>query len=564
MTPEACGQTSKLCALLARPAVQAWGVVLAVAALYLPWLGLNDLMHEETRRAVIARTMMDSGNYLVPYLGERIYLNKPQFFNWLIALFSTPGGTVTEFSARLVSVVSLAVLALLMVLTAGRHLGTSARWLLGLGVVVTGEIMHKSVLGNVDTAFTMLVSASLWTWFALDERGRRGLMLWLPPAVLVGIAFLTKREPALVFYYLGIGAFLLSQRRFRELFHPSHLIAAGITLVLVGLWLVPVSYQAGLDTVVANFHREVLSRGISPDFRDYLTHFLTYPLEILVAALPTSVLLLALAWPSVWRAVHRRHGRLFVFAVLVVVVNLPIYWLRADVAVRYFMPMMPTMVAIAAMVFDTLLAERHAWPGGARRTQYALALFLALLAAGFGGAMVVLSIPGAFPDVAGPILPWPLMLALGLATLTALGYPLWRHRYQLPVVAFVAIVGFGVALRITEIGFRIPYEAERIVAEHDDVPAIVSRIRQEVPPEFEHVQAIGKMPHALWFYDREGLVVPAARFERRGEPVSPFLLIWTEPGPAPEWSDLEMKQVARIPYEDGGFLLMRLRDTASR
>lgn len=546
--------------MLARPGVMALILIVIVAALYLPWLGYNDLMHEETRRAVVARTMMESGDYLVPMLGERIYLNKPPLFNWMIVATSMPLGTVTEFTARLATVISLAALALVMVFTAGRHLGTPARWLLGLGVIVTGELMHKGVLGNLDVAFTLMVSASLWIWYALDERGRRGLMLWLPPAVLVASAFLVKREPALVFYYLGIGAFLLTQRRFLELFRPAHLCAAAVTVGLIALWLVPVIDRVGVDAMLVNMQEEVLSRGLSPSFADYVVHFLRYPLEILVATLPTSVLLLALAWPSVWRAVHRRHGRLFVFAVIVTLINLPIYWLRADVAVRYFLPMFPTLVGLAAMVFDTLVAEGESWPRGARRMLFGLVLFLAVLAAGFGGAMIVLSLPGAFPEVAGPIIPWPLMALLGVATLIALGYPLLRHRRNLAVVAFVAIIGFGVAMRVTEIGYQIPYEAERIVTENDDVPAILDRIRRELPDHVEQVQAIGRMPHAVWFYDREGLVVPAARFERRGQPASPYLLIWMAPGPAPQWAELEMERVARVPYEDDDFLLMRLRN----
>jgi len=101
---------------------------------------------------------------------------------------------------------------------------------------------------------------------------------------------------------------------------------------------------------------------------------------------------------------------------------------------------------------------------------------------------------------------------------------------------------------------RIAHEAARIVAENDDVPAIVGRIEAVLPPGVEHVQAIGRMPHALWFYDRAGIVVPAARFEREGEPASRYVLIWSEPGPAPQWASLPTEPVARIPYEDDDFL----------
>lgn len=542
-----------------RRGVLALVIIVLGALLFLPWLGYTDLMHEETRRAVIARTMMESGNWLVPYLAEEVYLSKPPLFNWLIGLVSLPVGTVTEFTARLPSVLSLIALALVMVYTAGRHLGTPARWLLGLGVLVTGELMHKSVLGTMDATFTLLVSASLWTWFTLDERGRRGLALWLPPAVLIAAAFLTKREPALVFYYFGIGAFLLTQRRFLELFRPSHLLSAAVTVGLIALWLGPVIYLAGLDEVLANLQQQVISRGISPAFGDYVEHFLRYPVEVLVAALPTSPLLLALAWPSVRRAVHARHGRMFVFAVVVVLINLPVYWLRADAAVRYFAPMFPTMAVVAAMVFDTLVANAREWPAGARRTQHGIAFFLLGVTAIFAGAAVVLSIPGVFAEVPGPILPWPLMALIGLAGLALLGWAMNRFRRDVAVMVLVAMIGFGVGLRTIEIGFRIPHEARRIVEEHDDVPAILARIRSELPADVERVQAIGTLPHAVWFYDRQGLVVPMARYERQGQLASPYLLLWMEKRTEANLPGIETAPVARIPYEDRDFILLRAK-----
>lgn len=567
--------------LAARRDVLALAIVLLGALLFLPWLGFTDLMHEETRRAVIARTMMESGNYLVPYLAEQIYLSKPPLFNWLIALVSAPGGEVTEFTARLPSVLSLIAIALLMVFTVGRYLYMPARWLLGLGVLVTGELMHKSVLGTMDATFTLFVSASLWTWFMLDERRRRGsahppaatadthaaanggwkggLALWLPPAILVAAAFLTKREPALVFYYFGIGAFLLTQRRFLELFRPPHLLAATVTFALIALWLGPVVYLAGLDEVLANLQQQVISRGISPEFRDYVEHFLRYPIEIFVAALPTSPLLLALAWPSVRRAVHARHGRLFVFAVVVVLINLPVYWLRADAAVRYFLPMFPTMVVVAALVFDTLVAQVREWPASARRTQYGLALFLLGVTATFAVAIIVLSIPGVFPAVPGPIMPWPLMGLIGLAGLVALGWILLRRSRDVAMVVFVAMIGFGIGLRAIEIGFRIPHEAQRIVEENDDMPAILARIRNELPAGINRVQAVGTMPHAVWFYDRQGLVVPMARYDREGKPASPYLLLWAEKRTRANLPGIETEAVARVPYEDEDFILLRAR-----
>ena len=87
--------------------------LLIIAAVYVPHLGtifLTDL-GEEAKRAIIARHMMESGDYLIPYLSENIYTKKPPGYNWFICLTSLlGGGEVTVFSARLTSVISMAVI----------------------------------------------------------------------------------------------------------------------------------------------------------------------------------------------------------------------------------------------------------------------------------------------------------------------------------------------------------------------------------------------------------------------------------------------------------------------
>jgi hypothetical protein len=59
-------------------------VILLWAALYLPLLGLSELRGKEGKRVIPAVQMLADGNYLVPYLGARPYLNnlpcEPYFF----------------------------------------------------------------------------------------------------------------------------------------------------------------------------------------------------------------------------------------------------------------------------------------------------------------------------------------------------------------------------------------------------------------------------------------------------------------------------------------------------
>lgn len=533
-------------------------VVLLVGALYLPWLGHTALVHEETRRAVIARTMMDSGDYLVPQLAERIYLAKPPIFNWTIAAASAPVGEVTEFTARLPSVIALGLTALLLVFTVGRRLGPPGQWLLGLSVPLTGELMHKAVLAEIDLVFTLLVTASLWVWFELDQRGRRGLALWLPPALLVAAAFLTKREPGLVFYYLAIGGYLLHQRRLFELFRPAHLVAASVTLALIGSWIALMAARVGgPGPLVANLQEQVLERGISSDAVDYLVHFATYPLEVLGAALPFSVLLLPLAWRGVRRAVRERHGRIASFALIAVLINLPIYWLRADSAVRYFLPMFPTLLVLCAVVFDVFAARTADLPVAARRTLHGAGIGLLVLCGVFAAAGLVLALPGAFPDVAGPLLPAPLMGALCAVALAGGAWLAWSRRRDALVLVLAGTLGFGVLFRILTLGYVVPQEA-RELAQEEDVPGILASIRERLPDDVEAVQALGSMPHAIWFYDRQDLIVPEARMERRGRAASAYALVHAPNRERLEALGARVERIARLPYADGDFILVRI------
>src|SRR5262249_32807760 len=70
----------------ARSAVRAWVVVIVVlwAAAYLPALSARDLRGEEGRRAIPAREMLQSGDFILPTLFGDPYLNKPPLHFWII------------------------------------------------------------------------------------------------------------------------------------------------------------------------------------------------------------------------------------------------------------------------------------------------------------------------------------------------------------------------------------------------------------------------------------------------------------------------------------------------
>jgi 4-amino-4-deoxy-L-arabinose transferase-like glycosyltransferase len=76
-------------------------VILLWAALYLRLLGLWELRGEEGKPVMRAVQLLDDGNYLVPYLGARPFLNKPPLVTWLVVASLRAFGVRKESTPRL-------------------------------------------------------------------------------------------------------------------------------------------------------------------------------------------------------------------------------------------------------------------------------------------------------------------------------------------------------------------------------------------------------------------------------------------------------------------------------
>ena len=89
------------------------------ALIYLTNLGSSELRSEEGHRVLPAVQMLDSGNYVVPYIAARPYLNKPPLINWIVAASFKLSGVRNEWTARLPSTLFILAVALTLA-TLGR------------------------------------------------------------------------------------------------------------------------------------------------------------------------------------------------------------------------------------------------------------------------------------------------------------------------------------------------------------------------------------------------------------------------------------------------------------
>ncbi len=475
------------------------------AALYLPLLGYTELEREEPRRADIARTMILSGDYLVPYFEGRPYLKKPPLYNWTIAAAGLFRGRVDEVSARLPSVLSLCLLVWLLVWWTRDVLGPSGQAFAAAATLLAPVVAEKARLAEIELLFTLLVTASLWTWFRAwkDERG--DLRTWLPAAALAGLAFLTKREPALLFFYLGAGACAVATGRVRRLWSVG--VAASIVMVggAAAVWLVPAAVRVGVAPLWRTTVAEVLARGVPGSLWQLLRHLLVFPFEVLAATLPFSLFLLALADRRVRARLDRDYGDAFRFVASATLVNFLPYWLRGDSAVRYFMPMIPTLMVVAAMVFE-LWAERgmRCFPPAVERLARRVCDDGVRIL--IGAALVVVGsafLPAWMYQRSSPV-GWPVVIVLALVV-AAMGpaiTALAKKNVRSALVGLVVVV--LVAARITAFTFWL---VEKDV-HNEHMAEKMAQLAAALPQDARAATAVGPLPGAAWFYAPPGFLRP--------------------------------------------------------
>lgn len=90
-----------------------WLIIILAIVMMIPFLGLTDFNTKgEPREAVVAYTMLEHGNWILPINNGGDIPYKPPFFHWCIAFFSLIAGHVNEYTSRLPSAVSLVLMTI--------------------------------------------------------------------------------------------------------------------------------------------------------------------------------------------------------------------------------------------------------------------------------------------------------------------------------------------------------------------------------------------------------------------------------------------------------------------
>lgn len=467
--------------------------------LNIPYLHVREFQGEEGRRVIIAQEMLRSGDWIVPSVEGEVYLRKPPFYNWVLAGIFGVLGKASEMTARIPSVLFATLAALGLTLFWWRtSRERDLRFIVpGLIYLTFSDVIDKAVRAEIDMTFASLVTLALVSWFILHESYGRKTLAWVLSLFLVGISVLTKGVQAPAFFYCAVMPYLLVRKEVRNLFSWGHLAGIGIAVAVIAMWFVPVALAAGGGEVVKTWWHEIAVRGEPLSGSRFWNHIVDFPLSFVLAYLPWIPFLIL--WKDRSLRPEDEHLRKFaLFALLPLVISIPVYWLIPGARLRYLMPLAGMLALLIAIPLDGLL-ERERAPSWV--TWYFRVI-------GFTCALAVISAP--FWGVRFSLASRPAALAIMVALLAVSIFLVrMKGRFAHALMLFLAVVLLG---KLFWASLYFPYHAER----HSYYRNAAREINALMPVDAPLYDYRVLNPHLTFYLDRPVLLIQSLNDPRIG------------------------------------------------
>ena len=392
-------------------------LILALGALlYLPSVWTRDLWNpDEPRYAEATRTMVSTGNFILPRLNGKAYYEKPPLFFWLSAAAGEVPGIPPGSGGRLVSAAA-STGTMILTWRIGAMIMGEATGALG-AVLLSTLILFWNVgqTGVIDPLLTFLCTLAVYS-YTRHMMGRRGGILLF--YVASGFGVLAKGPVAFLLPALAIVAFTLLHRGAGALRASHPLWGVPIVILPVSVWILAGALSGGgrefIETMII---RQNLGRAV-----DAFIH--KEPFYYLVLILPVVLLPWSIFLPQALAATFKEkvcgvRPLLLPFAWFVT--TLLFFSLISSKKTRYLMPLCPPAALLVAGWMMRRLMEGS---GRLREGRGALLILSGIgLASASGIGWFALRGPGSLPSSLMAPLQAPGSEAALAAVTRALGFP---------------------------------------------------------------------------------------------------------------------------------------------
>lgn len=336
-----------------------------------PYLGLTNFHTKgEPREAIVAVSMLQNDNWILPVNNGSDIAYKPPFFHWCIAALSLPTGEVTEFTSRLPSALAVIVMSAMCFLFFAKRSRNDLAFLASLLLLSSFEVHRAAMASRVDmvhTCFIVLALLQLYQWW---EHHLRGIPVWA--ILFMSIATLTKGPVGIILPCAVIGVFLLLQKvsLWRTIYKVLPL--ALLACILPLLWYFA-AYQQGGDTFLQLVLEENFGRFLGKmSYESHEQPVIYYFYITLAGWLPWSLLVIMSLFVLKYKRPHgtvktywerfkayiAHMDRMRLFSLLAIAIIFVFYCIPKSKRSVYILPIYPFIAYFLAEYMLYLLKQR--------------------------------------------------------------------------------------------------------------------------------------------------------------------------------------------------------------
>ncbi len=256
---------------------------------------------DEPRVAEVGREMAITGNWAVPVLNQKPFLEEPPLYYGTLALTFKVFG-ITDKVARIPSAFFAFGAVLVLFFMANFLFGPRVALLSGIILATTGEFFRVAHWIIVDGALTFFVMSAMALFITgyLAESNRKKLFCYTLLYVACTFAFYTKGLIGIVIPGLSVLTFLTFEKNLREILKMRLWLGFFIFLVMTLPWFIALWQQAGTEYLNVFFVHNHLQRflpgslagKISGSASGHHNPFYYYVTEFPSGFLPWSILLI--------------------------------------------------------------------------------------------------------------------------------------------------------------------------------------------------------------------------------------------------------------------------------
>ena len=477
-----------------------WAVPLLVGVIFGSRLSQTPPNGEETRWGQVAREMITSGDWLVPRLQGRPFLSHQPLQDWAIALSALAWGKIDAVSLRFPSIVALLLTVTLTYAYSRTFLSRLGALCAVLAFATMGLVLQFGWSAETESIFTCVVAGSLIVWRWAGASGKTPLLSWCGGYGLAALAMLTKGPQGLLYFVGGVGLFLLTTRRLRELLRWQHAVGIGLFLAIWLAWELPFYLRVGPHDAWIMLTGDVSDRFGGGSWVRTLKHLVEFPVSVMACMLPWCVLLLAYLRRDFRRSIAFAREDVWYLAMAIGFASLTCYAVPGA-RNRYLAPILPLVAPLIGLVAQQCCAAAASeWLVRLRQRFFiGMGLVIAGLGAWFAVATALRLGPlrGEQPAAFAIVFALAALAAMATAFWASARPEPWRQRLGTLAVATVMGMGYIGAVANTYVATRPPLDTQ--------IAAIAARLPDDV-----QLVSIGPVDHDfLYYYGKPVKQLPA-------------------------------------------------------